>query len=194
MKTYNLLRNLGLLVFIFAILSAFLKILSLMYLKIVLNLPFKNQILTGIELLYNGVFLITLLGLVILLLLIIIELCKRISNDSLLNLPKSIIATSRFRHFLKQHKIVDRWENELYSQSQSRIIASFNHAVDKSVIDLTRKELRLFIQIPKEAQSTEILNKQRILIKQHIFSFYSEYIISDFKEEKFSLWIVGTKK
>lgn len=194
MKIYNLLRNLGLLVFTFAMLSVFLKILSLMYFKVVLNFPFKNQILNGIELLYKGAIIITLVVLVSLLFLILIELSKRLSNDSLLNLAKSIIATSRLRHFLKQYKITSSGENESYVQSENRIIDSFNHALNKSVIDLTRKELKLFIKIPKEAQSKEILNKQKDLIKQHIFSFYSEYIISDFKEEKFSLWIVGTKK
>ena len=133
---------------------------------------------------------------ILLLVLLLVEIIKRLKNDSLLNLGKSYLGTLRFRRFLKQSQQLPKTNNQLDEQFQTenKTVTRFNLAVRKSVLDLTQDQLILFIKVPKEAQAQKILKEHEEQIKEHVASFYSDYIISTFERKKFTLWLIGTKR
>ena len=194
MRTYNLIQFLALLFSLSVVFSILLKILYGMWLKIDKSIPFVSQILYGIRFAARTVEIMNILLPTLLVVLILQEIIKRIFNDSLLNLWKSFVGTLQFRRFLKQHQKVPMSDIDGQTQSESLSISRFNRSVKKCVLDLTYKELKLFIKVPKEAQSQKILKKYEEQIKEHISSLYPEYIISTFERNKFSLWLIGTKR
>jgi len=132
----------------------------------------------------------------LLLILLLVEIIKRLKNDSLLNLGKSYLGTLRFRRFLKQSQQLPKTNNQLNEklETEDKSVTRFNLAVRKSVLDLTQNQLTLFIKVPKEAQAQKILKEHEEQIKEHLASFYSDYIISTFERKKFTLWLIGTKR
>ena len=177
MRTYNLIQFLALLFSLSVVFSILLKILYGMWLKIDKSIPFVSQILYGIRFAARTVEIMNILLPTLLVVLILQEIIKRIFNDSLLNLWKSFVGTLQFRRFLKQHQKVPMSDIDGQTQSESLSISRFNRSVKKCVLDLTYKELKLFIKVPKEAQSQKILKKYEEQIKEHISSLYPEYII-----------------
>jgi len=133
---------------------------------------------------------------ILLLALLLVEIIKRLKNDSLLNLGKSYLGTLRFRRFLKQSQQLPKTNSQLDEQFQSenKTVTRFNLAVRKSVLDLTQDQLTLFVKVPKEAQAQKILKEHEEQIKEHVASFYSDYIISTFERKKLTLWLIGTKR
>ena len=107
-----------------------------------------------------------------------------------------LLGTLRFRRFLKQSQQLPKTNNQLDEQFQTenKSVTRFNLAVRKSVLDLTQDQLTLFIKVPKEAQAQKILKEHEEQIKEHVASFYSDYIISTFERKKFTLWLIGTKR
>lgn len=194
MRIYNLIQFLALLLSLSVVFSILLKILYGMWLKIDKSIPFVSQILHGIELSSRKVEIVNILLPTLLVVLILQEIIKRIFNDSLFNLGKSFVGTFQFRRFLKQHQKNPMSDTDRQTQSENLSISRFNRSVNKSVLDLTHKELKLFIKVPKEAQLQKILKEHEEQIKEHISSLYPEYIISTFERNKFSLWLIGTKR
>lgn len=194
MRIYNLIQFLALLLSLSIVFSILLKILYGMWLKIDKNIPFVSQILYGIELASRTVEIVNILLPTLLVVLIFQEIIKRIFNDSLINLGKSFVGTLQFRRFLKQHQKIPMSDTDRQSQSENISISRFNRSVNKCVLDLTYKELNLFIKVPREAQSQKILKEYEEQIKEHISSLYPEYIISTFERNKLSLWLIGTKR
>lgn len=194
MRIYNLIQFLALLLCLSVVFSILLKTLCGMWLKIDKSIQFVSQILYGIGLATRTVEIVSILLLTLLVALILQEIINRIFNDSLLNLGKSFVGTLQFRRFLKQHQKIPMSDTDGKTQSENLSIYRFNGSVNKCVLDLTHKELKLFIKVPKEAQSQKILKKYEEQIKEHISSLYPEYIISTFERNKFSLWLIGTKR
>lgn len=133
---------------------------------------------------------------VLLIFLLLVEIIQRLKHDSLLNLGKSYFGTLRFRRFLTHAQQLPKSTNPFdeKGQTENKSITRFNRAVRKSVLDLTQDQLTLFLKVPKEAQAQKILNEHEEQIKEHLASFYSEYIISTFERKKFTLWLIGTKR
>lgn len=190
---FNLLKSLALLLFTIAVLSVSLKFIDAIWLKVDANFPFKSHILKGIELTSKITDISIIVLSILLICLILQEIIKRITNDNLINLAKSIIGTYQFRRFLKQHKIMLDSDTEI-TKSEETILSKFNNCVNKCVLDLSNKELKLFIKIPKESQVQRILKQHEEQIKEYIISLYPEYIISTFERKKFTLWLIGTKR
>ncbi|MFF2178007.1 hypothetical protein ACFVT8_16335 [Lysinibacillus sp. NPDC058147] len=194
MRIYNLIQFLALLLSLSIVFSILLKILYGMWLKIDKSIPFVSQILHGIGLASRTVEMVNILLPALIVVLIFQEIIKRIFNDSLINLGKSFVGTLQFRRFLKQHQKIPMSDTDRQSQSENLSISRFNRSVNKCVLDLTYKELNLFIKVPREAQSQKILKEYEEQIKEHISSMYPEYIISTFERNKLSLWLIGTKR
>ncbi|WP_086443693.1 hypothetical protein [Candidatus Enterococcus lemimoniae] len=133
--------------------------------------------------------------------LLLPESVCRLKSDSLINLGGSFIGTLRFRQFLTQSEPIPT-ENVTLAQvvserpktAENKTISRFNRAVHKSVLELTNKQLRLFIKVPKESQAQKILKEHEEQIKEHVASLYPDYLISTFERKKFGLWLIGTKR
>lgn len=193
MKIYNLIQYLGAFFFLSIIFTLIIKLLRKNLINLGESLPLPSQLFHLIEqilrILYTTNFLIPSLIFV----LILQEVFLRLFKDSLINLGKSIIGTFRFRKFLKQYQKAPMNDSDDYMLPKNEVILKFNKAVRKSVIDLTNRQLKLLIKIPKEAQSQKILKEHEEQIKEHISSLYPEYLISTFERNKFHLWLIGTK-
>ncbi|MGA5663623.1 MULTISPECIES: hypothetical protein [Bacillus cereus group] len=126
--------------------------------------------------------------------LLLPEFIKRITDDTIINLVKSTTGTIYVRRLLKQYSQIPLSNSTNHALSANDVITKFNKSVKKSVLDLSNEELKLFIKVPKNAQSQKILKEHEEQIKEHILSFYPEYIISTFERNKFSLWLIGTKR
>lgn len=133
--------------------------------------------------------------------LLLPECVRRLKSDSLINLGISFVGTLRFRRFLKQSESTPT-ENvplvqlitERPKTAENKTISRFNRAIDKSVLELTNEELRLFIKVPKEVQAQKILKEHEEQIKEHVASLYPSYLISNFERKKFGLWLIGTRR
>lgn len=138
---------------------------------------------------------LVLLNLLLLSFLLLPEIGYRLMKDSLRNLGKSIIGTLHVRRFLKQTQEISILPlSEAGHKMKNESLSHFNQAIRKSVLDVSKEELTLFIKIPKEAQAQKILKEHEEQIKEHISSLYPEYLISTFERHKFQLWLLGTKR
>lgn len=194
MKVYNMVQFLVLLLFLTTAFSAMLEILTVTCQNIDKTFPYINQIINGIQRTSQTVSLINTVLPIVLIILALPEVIKRIPNDSLLNLGKSIVGTYQFRRFLKQHQNNSKDDLNTETQSINMTISSFNKSVNKCVLNVSNDKLELLIKVPKEAQSQIILKQNEEQIKEHIASLYPEYIISTFERNKYNLWLIGTKK
>lgn len=194
MRIFNPVQKLISLLVLTNIIFFLLKLLAIFWYAIDIDFSFTSIVLESIE---QSVQFLRLSSHMITILLIIIllrEMIYRISKDSLINIGRSTISTFQFRRFLKQHKKNIRAGTDRNKQSEDRTITIFNHSIEKSIIDISHYEIKLFIKIPKELQAQKILKEHEVQIKEHIASIYPDYIISTFVRQKYNLWLVGTKR
>lgn len=194
MRIFNPVQKLIYLLVLTNIIFFLLKLLAIFWCTIDIDFSFTSIALESIE---QSVQFLRLSSHMIIILLIIIllrEMIYRISKDSLINIGRSTISTFQFRRFLKQHKKNIRADTDRKKQSEDRTITIFNQSIEKSIIDISHYEIKLFIKIPKEVQAQKILKEQEAQIKEHIASIYPDYIISTFVRQKYNLWLVGTKR
>lgn len=194
MNIYNWIYFLGVFFLASIIFTSITKLLQKNLINLDESFSLPNQLFQLIEQILRILFIANFLIPVFLLVLLLQEVFLRLINDSLINLGKSIIGTHRFRKFLKQYQKTSMNDSDNYKLHRNEVILKFNKAVRKSVIDLTNKQLKLLIRIPKEAQSQKILKEHEEQIKEHISNFYPEYLISTFERNKFNLWLIGTKR
>ena len=194
MRIFNPVQLLIFLLVLTNIIFFLLKLLAILWYKIDTGFSFIPLVLKSIN---QSIHFLRLSSHMIIALIIIIllrEMIYRISKDSILNIGRSAISTFQFRRFLKQHQKNIRNDIGRARQSENRTITIFNHSVEKSIIDISLYEIKLFIKIPKEVQAQKILKEQEAQIKEHIASMYPDYIISTFVRQKYNLWLVGTKR
>lgn len=123
-----------------------------------------------------------------------IEVFKRIWKDNVYNLYRSIYGTLIFRRFLKQHQSSISADNRLLLLSETHAIDLFNRFVHHAVLDLSERQLKLYMKIPKSVQAQKILKDNEIQIKEEISNLYPEYLISTFERKKHQFWLIGTKR
>lgn len=194
MRIFNPVQLLIFLLVLTNIIFFLLKLLAILWYKIDTGFSFISLVLKSIN---QSIHFLRLSSHMIIALIIIIllrEMIYRISKDSILNIGRSAISTFQFRRFLKQYQKNIRNDIGRARQSENRTITIFNHSVEKSIIDISLYEIKLFIKIPKEVQAQKILKEQEAQIKEHIASIYPDYIISTFVRQKYNLWLVGTKR
>ena len=133
---------------------------------------------------------------VVLLLLFLPIVSKRKETKPIYYLSKSILGTLRYRRFLAQAqplRLPKVGEKEPLI-AEDKTLLRFNKAVRRSVLDVKEQQLVLFVTLPKEAQAQKLLKEHEEQIKEHVASFYPEYIISTFERRKLGLWLIGTRR
>ncbi|MCT1193504.1 hypothetical protein EFL90_02125 [Lactococcus lactis] len=128
------------------------------------------------------------------LLLIIIEVVKRIIHDSLINYFKSIIQTLRLRRFLRQSESIKYTDEGKKSVSLNPVIENFNRSAQKSIVNVSNKKIIVFLHIPNTGQAQKILIDLESQIVREISSYNLDYYFSQPNRIKNQLWIVGTKR
>lgn len=138
-------------------------------------------------------------GVVLSLILIVIvgiELYKRIVNDSVLNYPKSIYQTIRLRIFLKQdlnYEAIMTIENQTINH-QNPVMIQFNKAVRWSVVDVQKGEVNALLKVPRTQQAQKLLRTMEDDIREEISNRNPEYYFSTPSRDGNELWFVGTKR
>ncbi|MCB4945923.1 hypothetical protein LGW20_09205 [Streptococcus mutans] len=138
-------------------------------------------------------------GVVLSLILIVIvgiELYKRIVNDSVLNYPKSIYQTIRLRIFLKQdlnYEAIMTIENQTINH-QNPVMIQFNKAVRWSVVDVQKGEVNALLKVPRTQQAQKLLRTMEDDTREEISNRNPEYYFSTPSRDGNELWFVGTKR
>lgn len=133
---------------------------------------------------------------VVSLLLIVIELFQRLTQDSLWNYVKSLYQTFRIRQFLKQDnqsEPIITVENQTVTRFNP-ILKSFNKTVSKCTVDVRKDSVNLFIKIPKTQQAQKLLKEMEGHIKEEITSRNPNYYFSSAHRVKNALWFTGAKR
>lgn len=193
-RCYNWMQRLVALFFLILVLLLFFRLLNINLESDPTGFPLFYSLHDGVKQAGKLLARLIVIAPLCLLVLTLKEVIHRVRNDSLRNLGKSIVGTYRFRRLLKQSQPITFQPTPEHPRTENMAITQFNRAVGKSVLDIMEHQLRLFIKIPKEAQAQKILSEHEEQIKEHIASFYPDYIISTFERKKYSLWLIGTKR
>ncbi|WP_437363476.1 hypothetical protein, partial [Listeria monocytogenes] len=98
-KIYNLVQFLILFVLLTIMMSFLLKFLELSWQKLDKSIPFFTQVISGIDTSIKMLNLVSIFIPTLLVILVLQEIVKRLTRDSLFNLGKSIVGTLQFRRF-----------------------------------------------------------------------------------------------
>lgn len=135
--------------------------------------------------------------LLISILLLCIELIKRIRHDSLWNYFKSLNKTRKLRQFLRQEekiKSVNSIDDQTTVTKINPILEEFNQTVDKSLVDVRIKSIVIYLQYPKTQQAQKLLKNMENHIMEEISNQNPDYYFSTPSREGNSLWYIGTKR
>lgn len=127
---------------------------------------------------------------------IMIEVLNRVRFDSFLNYFKSIYHTFKLRNFLIQReKIMNAKiiENQFIAPI-NQINDSFNRCVRKSVIDIQKDEVKVFIKVPRDQQGQKLLGDMIYQLKDEITSQHPDYYFSAPNRLRNNLWVIGKKR
>lgn len=127
---------------------------------------------------------------------IMIEVLNRVRFDSFLNYFKSIYHTFKLRNFLIQReKIMNAKiiENQFIAPI-NQINDSFNRCARKSVIDIQKDEVKVFIKVPRDQQGQKLLGDMIYQLKDEITSQHPDYYFSAPNRLRNNLWVIGKKR
>lgn len=127
---------------------------------------------------------------------VIIEILIRIRFDSLLNYFKSIYHTIKFRNFLIQR---DKSEKAITSDAKTitnynPINDSFNRCARKSVVDIRKDDIKVFVKVPRGQQGQKVLEDMISQLKEEISSQHHNYFFSAPERIRNSLWLIGKRR
>ena len=195
MRTFNLNINLIILASLAGLLGWTLNFLPThlnLNLPISLNLsPITIYLKLGSHYSYWGMTIL----LTILAITLIHEIMKRVRFDSLVNYGKSIYHTLKLRNFLAQR---EKSEKITTIESQTIITynpinGSFNRCTHKSVVDIQKEEIIVFIKVPKDQQGQKVLNDITSQLKKEVSSQHPDFYFSSPNRVCNNLWLVGKK-
>lgn len=127
---------------------------------------------------------------------VIIEFLIRIRFDSLLNYFKSIYHTFRLRNFLIQREKTEKVttiENQTIT-TYNPINGSFNRCAHKSVVDIRKDEIKVFVKVPRDQQGQKVLEDMISQLKEEISSQHHNYFFSAPERIRNSLWLIGKRR
>ena len=122
----------------------------------------------------------------------IIEVLNRIRFDSLLNYFKSIYHTFKLRNFLTQREKSERITT--IDNQYNLINGSFNRCAHKSVVDIRKDEITVFIKVPRDQQGQKVLGDMTSQLKEEVSSQHYDYYFSAPNRVRNNLWLVGKKR
>ncbi|HEN4578379.1 TPA: hypothetical protein ACGOA2_001428 [Streptococcus agalactiae] len=127
---------------------------------------------------------------------IMIEVLNRVRFDSLLNYFKSIYHTFKLRNFLTQREKSEKVttiDNQTIT-TYNPINRSFNRCAHKSVVDIRKDEVTVFIKVPRDQQGQKVLGDMTSQLKEEVSSQHSDYYFSAPNRVRNNLWLVGKKR
>lgn len=134
--------------------------------------------------------------LLILVVSVIFEILNRFRFDSLLNYFKSVYFTFKLRQFLTQREKSEKIttiDNQNIT-TFNPINSSFNQCANKSVVDIRKDDVTVFVKVPRDQQGQKILADMTSQLKEEISSQHPDYYFSAPNRIRNKLWLVGKKR
>ena len=125
-----------------------------------------------------------------------LEVLNRIRFDNLFNYFKSIYHTCKLRNFLTQREKSEKVttiDNQTIT-TYNPINGSFNRCAQKSVVDIRKDEVKVFIKVPRDQQGQKILVDMTSQLKEEVSSQHADYYFSAPNRVRNNLWLVGKKR
>lgn len=124
------------------------------------------------------------------------EIVNRVRFDNLLNYFKSIYHTFKLRNFLTQREKSEKVttiDNQTIT-TYNPINGSFNRCAHKSVVDIRKDEVTVFIKVPRDQQGQKVLVDMTSQLKEEVSSQHPDYYFSAPNRVRNSLWLVGKRR
>ena len=124
-----------------------------------------------------------------------LEVLNRIRFDNLFNYFKSIYHTFK-RNFLTQREKSEKVttiDNQTIT-TYNPINGSFNRCAHKSVVDIRKDEVTVFIKVPRDQQGQKVLGDMTSQLKEEVSSQHPDYYFSAPNRVRNSLWLVGNRR
>lgn len=134
--------------------------------------------------------------LLILVVSVIFEILNRFRFDSLLNYFKSVYFTFKLRQFLTQREKSEKIttiDNQNIT-TFNPINSSFNQCANKSVVDIRKDDVTVFVKVPRDQQGQKILADMTSQLKEEVSSQHPDYYFSAPNRIRNKLWLVGKKR
>ena len=125
-----------------------------------------------------------------------LEVLNRIRFDNLFNYFKSIYHTFKLRNFLTQREKSEKVttiDNQTIT-TYNPINGSFNRCAHKSVVDIRKDEVTVFIKVPRDQQGQKVLGDMTSQLKEEVSSQHPDYYFSAPNRVRNSLWLVGKRR
>ena len=196
MKTFNLNINLILVSFIAEFIGWSLEFLSNQFKLNPLSFFDLSQFNSYLELGSKYSYTALSILLFILFVSVMFEILNRFRFDSLLNYFKSVYFTLKLRQFLTQR---EKSEKTTMIDNQNittfnPINSSFNHCAHKSVVDIRKDDVTIFVKVPRDQQGQKILSDMTPQLKEEVASQHPDYYFSAPNRIRNKLWLVGKKR
>ena len=196
MKTFNLNINLILVSFLAGFIGWSLEFLSNQFKLNPLNFFDLSQFNSYLELGSKYSYTALSILLFILFVSVMFEILNRFRFDSLLNYFKSVYFTLKLRQFLTQR---EKSEKTTMIDNQNittfnPINSSFNHCAHKSVVDIRKDDVTVFVKVPRDQQGQKILSDMTSQLKEEVASQHPDYYFSAPNRIRNKLWLVGKKR
>ena len=128
--------------------------------------------------------------------LVMFEIVNRIRYDSLFNYFKSIYHTLKLHLFLTQREKSEKItsiDNQTIT-TYNPINDSFNRCARKSVVDIRKDEVTVFIKVPRDQQGQKVLSDMTSQLKEEVSSQHPDHYFSAPNRVRNSHWLVGKKR
>ena len=196
MKTFNLNINLILVSFLAGFIGWSLEFLSNQFKLNPLSFFDLSQFNSYLELGSKYSYTALSILLFILFVSVMFEILNRFRFDSLLNYFKSVYFTLKLRQFLTQ---CEKSEKTTMIDNQNittfnPINSSFNHCAHKSVVDIRKDDVTIFVKVPRDQQGQKILSDMTSQLKEEVASQHPDYYFSAPNRIRNKLWLVGKKR
>ena len=127
---------------------------------------------------------------------VIFEILNRFRFDNLLNYFKSVYFTFKLRQFLTQREKSEKIttiDNQNIT-TFNPINSSFNQCANKSVVDIRKDDVTVFVKVPRDQQGQKILSDMTSQLKEEVASQHPDYYFSAPNRIRNKLWLVGKKR
>ncbi|VEE13061.1 Uncharacterised protein [Streptococcus milleri] len=127
---------------------------------------------------------------------VMLEVLNRIRFDNLFNYFKSIYHTFKLRNFLTQREKSEKVttiDNQTIT-TYNPINGSFNRCAHKSVVDIRKDEVTVFIKVPRDQQGQKVLGDMTSQLKEEVSSQHPDYYFSAPNRVRNNLWLVGKRR
>ena len=196
MKTFNLNINLILVSFLAGFIGWSLEFLSNQFKLNPLSFFDLSQFNSYLELGSKYSYTALSILLFILFVSVMFEILNRFRFDRLLNYFKSVYFTFQLRQFLTQREKSEKIttiDNQNIT-TFNPINSSFNQCANKSVVDIRKDDVTVFVKVPRDQQGQKILADMTSQLKEEVSSQHPDYYFSAPNRIRNKLWLVGKKR